>query len=151
MIKEKRTAPTSVVERAVDFHMIHVLGSHKFQRCIHAIWRGDIQIQYCEDNSHMAVPYPYLVSRKFWDHYDPRRMQGPKISYLSLIAVPVYKNIHSVIFSFMSLLLYTICVNTQSQGQTVGISEGLFFLLSISFFTDEGMRVYIPSLVTDLA
>jgi hypothetical protein len=75
-IKGKPTFPTSVVERAVDFNMIHVLSSHKFQRCISTIWRGDIQIQYFQDNSHLAIPYTHLISTRFWDHYDPQRMQG---------------------------------------------------------------------------
>src|SRR5579862_7173815 len=58
----KHTVPTSVVERAVDFDMIHVLGSHNFQRCISAIWRGNVQIQYFEDNSHIAIPYRHIAS-----------------------------------------------------------------------------------------
>lgn len=76
VLKGKPTVPMSVVERAVDAHIIHVINAPNFQRCITAIWRGHIQIYYYPDNTLATTPYRHLTSTAFWDHFDTRRMRG---------------------------------------------------------------------------
>ena len=34
------TEPANVIERAVDLHALHVIGSSGYQKCVDHLWRG---------------------------------------------------------------------------------------------------------------
>ena len=69
-------SPASAVEMAVDFHVIRVINTHNFQRCIIALWRGYYHIQYYYDDSLIVGPYKYLTSQRIADHFDTERIKG---------------------------------------------------------------------------
>jgi hypothetical protein len=76
LLDGEQTNPTSAVELAVDFHAIHVINAHNFQRCITALWRGYYHIQYYGDDRVVVGPYKNLTSRHFRDHFEIERIKG---------------------------------------------------------------------------
>ena len=70
------TPRISAIELAVDLHAVKVIGTHNYQQCITAIWRGYYTIQYHDDGRLSFRQYEHQLSTRFMDHFDPERMKG---------------------------------------------------------------------------
>ena len=137
----------SAVELAIDIHAIRVIATNNFQRCIKAIWGGYYTIQYHDDGRLAFGQYQYLLSQRFIDHFDPQRMKGT-LSLPVLIPVPLYQNLHNLVFTLLFIALYTIMVNKPDANDIMGPVEWCLFVLSLGFFFDGAVKMFLPRNLT---
>jgi hypothetical protein len=126
---DEESAPTNVIERAVDLHCLTVIGSSGYQKCIKYLWRGWIQ----QDDKDAAV-YRFYHDRDntdFWAHYDPDRMR-----------TPLYQNVVQVSVSILYLALYTGAVNTINEEGDLDLVEGILYMMTLGFICDEVAKLY---------
>ncbi len=126
---DEESAPTNVVERAVDLHCLTVIGSSGYQKCIKYLWRGWIQ----QDDKDAAV-YRFYHERdntNFWAHYDPDRMR-----------TPLYQNVVQVSVSIIYLALYTGAVNTINEEGDLDLVEGILYMMTLGFICDEVAKLW---------
>ena len=126
---DEESAPTNVIERAVDLHCLTVIGSSGYQKCIKYLWRGWIQ----QDDKDAAV-YRFYHERdntNFWAHYDPDRMR-----------TPLYQNVVQVSISIIYLALYTGAVNTINEEGDLDLVEGILYMMTLGFICDEVAKLW---------
>ncbi len=126
---DEESAPTNVIERAVDLHCLTVIGSSGYQKCIKYLWRGWIQ----QDDKDAAV-YRFYHERdntNFWAHYDPDRMR-----------TPLYQNVVQVSVSIIYLALYTGAVNTINEEGDLDLVEGILYMMTLGFICDEVAKLW---------
>ncbi|KAL1305371.1 hypothetical protein AAFC00_002265 [Neodothiora populina] len=118
------TPPANVIERAVDLHVLPVIGSSGYQKCISYLWRGWLVQD--EDDPSRFIDYKHKTSGNYWVHFDPDRMR-----------VPMYQNFAQVLFSFIFLALYTGAINTINPTGDLDVVEGLLYIFTLGFICDE--------------
>jgi hypothetical protein len=123
------TVPANVIERSVDLHALHVIGSSGYQKCITYLWRGWL-VQDDEDPSRF-VNYLDKSNTSYWAHFDPDRMR-----------VPMYQNTVQVIVSLLYLALYTGAINTINPTGDVDIVETLLYIFTLGFICDEFSKLW---------
>lgn len=125
----KETPAANVIERAVDLHALIVIASSGYQRCNQYLWRGWL-VQDDED-ANRFVEYKHKASTNFWIHFNPDRMK-----------VPLYQNIMQMVFSVVYLALYTQAINTINPKGDLDIGEGLLYIFTLGFITDEVVKFW---------
>lgn len=123
----ENTTPASALELAVDNHLIVVISSSGYQRCIKWMWRGWI-IQLRSD-PRAYIMYKDINNTRFISHFNPNRIKSPK-----------YQNIMEIGISFVYLCLYTYLINQHEKRP--GFAEVLFYLFTLSFSIDEATKFY---------
>lgn len=122
------TAPANVVERAVDLHSLHVIGSSGYQKCIQDLWRGWL-VQDDREPSQF-VDYKNKINTSYWAHFDPDRMR-----------VPMYQNALLISFSFLYLGLYTNVINTVNPDGDIDVAEGILYTMTFAYLCDEFSKI----------
>lgn len=125
----EETAPTNVVERAVDLHALTVIGSSGYQKCIKYLWRGWI-VQDDKDAGNFIF-YKERDNTNYWAHFNPDRMRAP-----------IYQNAVHISISFIYLALYTGAVNTVNEDGDIDIVEGILYLMTAGFICDEAAKFW---------
>ena len=123
--------PKSVIELAVDYHALNVIGSNNFQRCINYVWRGFYLVEYTVHNELAFKRCVHLESRRFADHFNPERIRVPK-----------YQNMIHLIISIVFLVLFTIVVNVQPVSATPDFMEWVLFIFVIAYATSELQKLW---------
>lgn len=123
------TKPANAIEKAVDSHAVVVIGSSGYQKCINYLWRGWLVQD--EDDPSRFVDYKLKTSTNYWDHFDPDRMR-----------VPQYQNWVQMLISFIYLVLYTGAINTINPEGDLDVVEGLMYVFTLGFITDELGKLY---------
>jgi hypothetical protein len=124
-----QTPPVNVIEKAVDLHVIRVIGSSGYQKCISYLWRGWLVQD--EDDPSVFVDYKDKDSTSFFVHMDPDRMRAP-----------MYQNTAQMLFSLIYLALYTIAINSINANGDFDGAEILLYIFTIGFICDEIVKVY---------
>ncbi|MCJ1443553.1 MAG: hypothetical protein MMC23_004052 [Stictis urceolatum] len=118
------TEPANVIERAVDLHALHVIGSSGYQKCVDHLWRGWL-VQ--DENDPMKfIPFRKKAVTSYWAHLDPDRMRTPR-----------YQNTVQITISVIFLILYTIAINTINDTGDLDVIEGILYLFTAGFIFDE--------------
>ena len=129
MLDGEETEPTNAVERAVDLHALHVIGSSGYQKCIKHLWRGWLS-QDDKDPSNF-IEYKDKASQDYWTHFNPDRMR-----------TPVYQNVVQVSISLIYLAMFTGAINTINRTGDLDVVEGIVYLFTFGFLCDEGTKFY---------
>ncbi|KAK2734524.1 hypothetical protein FQN55_002635 [Onygenales sp. PD_40] len=118
------TPPCNAIERAVDLHALRVIGSCGYQKCIKYLWHGWL----CQDDKDPSnfIEYPERVNTHYWSHFNPDRLRAP-----------LYQNAVQIFFSLLYLALYTGVINTINPTGDLDIVEGLLYLMTLGFISDE--------------
>ena len=125
----RETVPANVVERAVDLHALHVIGSSGYQKCISYLWRGWLVQD--EGDPFNFVHYKNRSSTKYWDHLDPDRMR-----------VPVYQNAVQVFFSVLFLVLYSQVINSIDMTGDIDAVECILYFFTFGSIADELAKLW---------
>lgn len=128
-LNDSDTDPANVLELAIDMNVFCVITTSEFQRCIKWLWRGWI-IQSKLDQSEYVL-YKNTGDVKFWDHFNPDRIQ-----------TPLYQNFLEILFAITYLGLFTIIVNADVDDNFIGLFEILFLLFTVGFTIDEFVKFY---------
>jgi hypothetical protein len=129
MLDGEETEPANAVERAVDLHALHVIGSSGYQKCINYLWRGWLS-QDDKDPSNF-IEYKDKASQDYWTHFNPDRMR-----------TPVYQNVVQVSISLIYLAMFTGAINTINRTGDLDVVEGIVYLFTFGFLCDEGTKFY---------
>ncbi|KAH8795271.1 hypothetical protein BGZ57DRAFT_748101 [Hyaloscypha finlandica] len=129
IVDGEQTAPTNVIERAVDLHALRVTGSSGYQKCVNYLWRGWL-VQDENDPSNF-VDYKKKDNTSYWAHVDPDRMRAP-----------VYQNATQVVFSLIYLGLYTGAINTVNPTGDLDIIEVMLYVFTLGFLCDEASKFW---------
>ena len=119
----------------MDNHIISVINSHNFQRCINALWKGHFVIQYHRDNDQTAGSYKHLTSRRFSDHFDTQRISGIVLcpGFSNLFSPSLQEFIELVVYSGVIGFIYHLREFNVSPRQN-WIIRGTSIFFRISFF-----------------
>lgn len=128
-LNDTDTDPANVLELSIDMNVFCVLTTSEFQRCIKWLWRGWI-VQSKLDPSEYVL-YKNSSDTKFWNHFNPDRIQ-----------TPLYQNFLEIVFAITYLILFTIVVNTDVDDKFIGVFETLFLLFTLGFTLDEFVKFY---------
>ncbi|KAF2430146.1 hypothetical protein EJ08DRAFT_612884 [Tothia fuscella] len=129
VIDNEDTVPANAIERAVDLHALHVIGSSGYQKCIGYLWRGWLVQD--DDDSARFVHYNNKGNTNYWVHCDPDRMR-----------VPMYQNAVQVLVSVIYLALYTGAINTINPTGDVDVIEVLLYVFTFGFICDELAKLW---------
>ena len=124
MIDGEVTAPTNVIEKAVDLHAIQVITSSGYQKCNTYLWRGWLVQN--EDDPTTFVDYRDRDNTSYLVHLDPDR-----------IRVPMFQNATQLIISIIFVILFTIVVNTPNETDPFDLAEILLFVFTLGFICEE--------------
>jgi hypothetical protein len=119
IVDGEESAPTNAVEKAVDLHALHVIGSSSFQVCVNQIWHGSVM----KDDEDRFIEYPDKTNTNYWAHFDPDR-----------IRVPLYQNAIQIGISVLYLILYTGSINISGG---LDAWEVLLYLFTLGFICEE--------------
>ncbi|RMZ79507.1 hypothetical protein DV737_g3367, partial [Chaetothyriales sp. CBS 132003] len=120
----EETEPANAVERAVDLHALHVIGSSGYQKCIKYLWKGWVEQD--DENVGRFIAYHDRDNTNYWDHLNPDRMR-----------TPLYQSFVTISVSIIYLALYTAAVNTINEDGDLDFVEGILYLMTFSFICDE--------------
>ncbi|KAM0187452.1 hypothetical protein ACHAPQ_004299 [Fusarium lateritium] len=123
------TAPTNVIEKAVDLHAVRVIGSSGYQKCIQYLWRGWLVQD--EDDPSQFVDYKNKANTGFFIHMDPDRMRSPR-----------YQNAAQLLFSIIYLALYTAAVNSANASGELDGAEIALYIFTFAYVCDECLKYY---------
>ncbi|KAG8526596.1 uncharacterized protein KY384_008797 [Bacidia gigantensis] len=129
VVNHETTEPANAVERAVDLHALHTIGSSGYQKCVNYLWRGWL-IQDDEYPSNF-IPWDNKANTNYWDHFDPDRMRTPR-----------YQNAVQIFFSLFYLALYTGAINTINSTGDLDVVEGIVYLMTAGFVLDEAAKFW---------
>jgi hypothetical protein len=129
LIDKVPTAPTNVIEKAVDLHAVRVIGSSGYQKCIQYLWRGWLVQD--EDDPSQFVDYKNKANTGFFVHMDPDRMRSPR-----------YQNAAQLLFSIIYLALYTAAVNSANASGVLDGAEIALYIFTFAYVCDEFMKYY---------
>ncbi|KAF4341105.1 calcium channel YVC1 [Fusarium beomiforme] len=129
LIDQVPTAPTNVIEKAVDLHAVRVIGSSGYQKCIAYLWRGWLVQD--EDDPSEFVDYKNKTNTNFLIHMDPDRMRAPR-----------YQNAAQLLFSIIYLALYTAAVNTANSSGVLDGAEIALYIFTFAYVCDECLKYY---------
>lgn len=118
------TAPSNVIEKAVDLHALRVIGSSGYQKCVSYLWKGWLVQD--EDDPASFVDYHDKDNTSFFVHLDPDRMRAP-----------MYQNAAQLLISIIFLGLYTAAINTINRDADLDVVEGLLYVFTLGFIFDE--------------
>ena len=128
-VNGKETKPANAVERAVDLHALHVIGSSGYQKCISYLWKGWLVQD--ENSPGNYIDYKNKTKLDFWDHFNPDRMRTPR-----------YQSAVQIGMSFIYLVLYTIAINTINSTGDLDIIEGILYIFTAGFIFDELAKLW---------
>jgi len=120
----KPTMSMSAIERSVDLHATHIIGSSGYQKCIKYLWEGKL-VQDDTDATQFTY-YKHLADEGYWPHFNPDRMRAP-----------AYQNAFQIMMSFIYLALYTGSINTQNPDGDLDVIEGILYIFTLGFIMDE--------------
>ncbi|RMZ79959.1 hypothetical protein DV738_g3022, partial [Chaetothyriales sp. CBS 135597] len=120
----EETEPANAIERAVDLHALHVIGSSGYQKCIKYLWKGWVEQD--DENVGRFVPYHDRDNTSYWAHLNPDRMR-----------TPLYQNSATIFVSLLYLALYTGAVNSINEDGDIDFVEGILYVMTFSFICDE--------------
>ncbi|KAF4454677.1 hypothetical protein F53441_2755 [Fusarium austroafricanum] len=129
LIDQVPTAPTNVIEKAVDLHAVRVIGSSGYQKCIAYLWRGWLVQD--EDDPSEFVDYKDKANTNFLIHMDPDRMRAPR-----------YQNAAQLLFSIIYLGLYTAAVNSANVSGVLDGAEIALYIFTLAYVCDECLKYY---------
>lgn len=129
LIDGEPTAPTNVVEKAVDLHDVRVIGSSGYQKCISYLWKGWLVQD--ENDPSVFVDYKEKANPNFFVHLDPDRMRAP-----------VYQNAAQMLFSVIYLALYTLAINSINAKGDFDGAEVILYIFTVGFVCDELAKLY---------
>ncbi|KAM0348615.1 hypothetical protein ACHAPU_004050 [Fusarium lateritium] len=129
LIDKVATAPTNVIEKAVDLHAVRVIGSSGYQKCIQYLWRGWLVQD--EDDPSEFVDYKNKANTGFLVHMDPDRMRSPR-----------YQNAAQLLFSAIYLGLYTAAVNSANTSGVLDGAEIALYIFTFAYVCDECLKYY---------
>ncbi|KAF9775103.1 hypothetical protein IL306_006823 [Fusarium sp. DS 682] len=129
LIDQVPTAPTNVIEKAVDLHAVRVIGSSGYQKCIAYLWRGWLVQD--EDDPSEFVDYKDKANPNFLIHMDPDRMRAPR-----------YQNAAQLLFSIIYLALYTAAVNSANASGVLDGAEIALYIFTFAYVCDECLKYY---------
>ncbi|RMZ88769.1 hypothetical protein DV736_g3998, partial [Chaetothyriales sp. CBS 134916] len=125
----EETEPANAVERAVDLHALHVIGSSGYQKCIKYLWKGWVEQD--DENAGRFIPYHDRDNTDYWAHLNPDR-----------IRTPLYQSFVTISISILYLGLYTGAVNTINEDGDLDIVEGILYIMTFSFICDEATKFW---------
>ncbi|KAJ9234721.1 hypothetical protein DTO169E5_6434 [Paecilomyces variotii] len=120
----EETAPSNVVERAVDLRALRVIGSSGYQKCIKYLWHGWLWQD--ENDPTSFVEYKGRDNTSYRAHLDPDRMRAP-----------IYQNACQIFFSLLYLALYTGVINTVNPSGDLDFVECILYAMTLAFICDE--------------
>ncbi|KAF4988518.1 hypothetical protein FDECE_15005 [Fusarium decemcellulare] len=129
LINNEVTAPTNVIEKAVDLHAVRVIGSSGYQKCIAYLWRGWLVQD--EDDPSKFVDYKDKDNTNFIVHMDPDRMRAPR-----------YQNAAQLLFSIIYLGLYTAAINSINASGVLDGAEIALYIFTFAYICDELVKYY---------
>ncbi|KAF5698166.1 calcium channel YVC1 [Fusarium mundagurra] len=129
LIDQVPTAPTNVIEKAVDLHAVRVIGSSGYQKCIAYLWRGWLVQD--EDDPSEFVDYKNKANTSLLVHMDPDRMRAPR-----------YQNAAQLLFSIIYLGLYTAAVNSANASGVLDGAEIALYIFTFAYVCDECLKYY---------
>ncbi|EWY85206.1 hypothetical protein FOYG_12458 [Fusarium oxysporum NRRL 32931] len=129
LIDQVPTAPTNVIEKAVDLHAVRVIGSSGYQKCIAYLWRGWLVQD--EDDPSEFVDYKNKANTSLLIHMDPDRMRAPR-----------YQNAAQLLFSIIYLALYTAAVNSANASGVLDGAEIALYIFTFAYVCDECLKYY---------
>ncbi|VTT73378.1 unnamed protein product [Fusarium fujikuroi] len=129
LIDQVPTAPTNVIEKAVDLHAVRVIGSSGYQKCIAYLWRGWLVQD--EDDPSEFVDYKNKANTSLLVHMDPDRMRAPR-----------YQNAAQLLFSIIYLGLYTAAVNSANASGVLDGAEIALYIFTFAYVCDECLKLY---------
>ncbi|KAF4966574.1 hypothetical protein FSARC_5816 [Fusarium sarcochroum] len=129
IIDQVPTAPTNVIEKAVDLHAVRVIGSSGYQKCIAYLWRGWLVQD--EDDPSEFVDYKDKDNTSLLVHMDPDRMRAPR-----------YQNAAQLLFSVIYLALYTAAINTANASGVLDGAEIALYVFTFAYVCDECLKYY---------
>ncbi|KAF4982055.1 hypothetical protein FZEAL_2242 [Fusarium zealandicum] len=129
LIDHVATAPTNVIEKAVDMHAVRVIGSSGYQKCIAYLWRGWLVQD--EDDPSVFVDYKDKDNPGFLVHMDPDRMRAPR-----------YQNAAQLLFSIIYLALYTAAINSVNASGVLDGAEIALYVFTFAYVCDELLKYY---------
>ncbi|KAH7241077.1 uncharacterized protein BKA55DRAFT_111837 [Fusarium redolens] len=129
LIDQVPTAPTNVIEKAVDLHAVRVIGSSGYQKCIAYLWRGWLVQD--EDDPSEFVDYKNKANTSLLVHMDPDRMRAPR-----------YQNAAQLLFSIIYLALYTAAVNSANASGVLDGAEIALYIFTFAYVCDECLKYY---------
>ncbi|KAJ4194864.1 Calcium channel yvc1 [Fusarium falciforme] len=129
LINQEATAPTNVIEKAVDLHAVRVIGSSGYQKCIAYLWRGWLVQD--ENDPSKFVDYKDKDNINFIVHMDPDRMRAPR-----------YQNAAQLLFSIIYLGLYTIAINSINATGVLDAAEIVLYIFTFAYVADELVKYY---------
>lgn len=124
MVDGHATAPTNVIEKAVDMHALRVIASSGYQKCINYLWRGWLVQD--ENDPASFVDYKDKANTSYVAHLDPDRMRAP-----------MYQNVAQMLISLTYLGLFTGAINTVNPGGDIDVVEVLLYTFTLGFIFDE--------------
>jgi hypothetical protein len=124
LVNGEATVAANAVERAVDLHALHVIGSSGYQKCISYLWRGWLVQD--DDDPNRFVDYRNKTNMDYWSHLDPDRMR-----------VPLYQNTVQIAMSVIYLALYTGAINTINPTGDLDVIEIILYIFTFGFICDE--------------
>lgn len=127
-VLEEEQPARNALEMAIDLHLIPIITSAGFQKCIKYLWRGWI-VQSSLDGNNFEVDKHYALP-KFSSHFNPDRVKTPK-----------YQNFLEIFFLLIYLVLFTVCVNCEVKLNYFWL-EALLYLFTAGFLGDEVTKVY---------
>jgi hypothetical protein len=124
MVDGHATAPTNVIEKAVDMHALRIIASSGYQKCINYLWRGWLVQD--ENDPASFVDYKDKANTSYVAHLDPDRMRAP-----------MYQNVAQMLISLTYLGLFTGAINTVNPGGDIDVVEVLLYTFTLGFIFDE--------------
>ncbi|KAH7322911.1 Ca2+ permeable channel [Stachybotrys elegans] len=129
LVGGEQTLPVNVIEKAVDLHVIPVIGSSGYQKCINHLWRGWLVQD--ENDPSVFVEYHDKDNTNFITHMDPDRMRAP-----------MYQNAAQMLISIIYLVLYTLAINSVNPSGRFDAAEILLYIFTLGFICDELVKYY---------
>jgi hypothetical protein len=124
MVDGHATAPTNVIEKAVDMHALRIIASSGYQKCIGWLWRGWLVQD--EHDPASFVDYKDKDNTSYVAHLDPDRMRAP-----------MYQNVAQMLISLIYLGLFTGAINTVNPAGDIDVVEVLLYIFTLGFIFDE--------------
>ncbi|KAK9762447.1 Calcium channel yvc1 [Basidiobolus ranarum] len=126
---ERIASACSVIELAIDIHATLFLADYEAQKCIHAIWNGEILQNEDVNGNTYFIKYEPNESTSLWKHINPERLN-----------VPRYQDGLRVFLFLCFLGLYTYVVNNRTIKPEP--LEWLVYIWILGYIFEEFRLIY---------
>ncbi|GAA6060814.1 hypothetical protein JCM10212_000587 [Sporobolomyces blumeae] len=122
--------PLSALEAALDQHAIYFLSSNEAQRCVFALWKGNL-VQ--NSDEHGRIEYQLYKhpedSSSFYRLFDPNR-----------VGVPRYQFIFRIALWIAFIAAYTVAIQTPDRG--FGVEDVILYIQVLGYMVEDVGKIW---------